>query len=64
VETGGFWANICGTKDRTFEGLGSWVVQYWLARWLAEHTIKRSSRPALFAIPERLLKRADKIRTT
>ena len=30
--------HICGTKDRTLEELGGWGVQYWLARWLAEHT--------------------------
>ena len=30
--------HTCGTKDRTLEELGSWGVQYWLARWLAEHT--------------------------
>jgi hypothetical protein len=30
--------HTCGMKDRTLEELGCWGVQYWLARWLAEHT--------------------------
>jgi hypothetical protein len=28
----------CGSNDRTLEELGSWGVQYYLHRWLTEHT--------------------------
>jgi hypothetical protein len=33
-------SHTCGqaTKDRTVDEMGSWGVQYYLARWLAEHT--------------------------
>jgi len=30
--------HTCGASDRTLEEMGSWGVQYHLARWLAEHT--------------------------
>src|SRR5262249_14841717 len=30
--------HTCGTKDQTLEELGAWGVQYYLSRWLAEHT--------------------------
>jgi hypothetical protein len=28
----------CGTKDASLEYGGAWAVEYWYARWLAEHT--------------------------
>jgi hypothetical protein len=31
-------AHTCGTKDQTIEEMGSWGVQYYLTRWLVEHT--------------------------
>ena len=30
--------HTCGTKDQTPDELGSWGVQYYLGRWLAEYT--------------------------
>jgi len=30
--------HTCGSKDQTLAELGSWGVQYYLARWLIEHT--------------------------
>jgi hypothetical protein len=32
------YPHTCGTKDQTPDELGSWGVQYYLARWLAEHS--------------------------
>jgi hypothetical protein len=56
--------HTCGTKDRTLEELGSWGVQYWLARWLAEHTDQTFFTSGPIRYTERLLKEADSIRKT
>jgi hypothetical protein len=53
--------HTCGTKDRTIEELGGWAAQYYLQRWLTEHTDQAffSSGPRNYN--ERVRKRADEI---
>jgi hypothetical protein len=51
--------HTCGTKDRTPDEMGSWAVQYYLARWLAEHADQSFFTSGAIDYTERLRKEAD-----
>ena len=51
--------HTCGTKDRSLDELGSWGVQYYLARWLAEHTDQSFFTSGTVRYTDRLVKQSD-----
>jgi hypothetical protein len=53
--------HTCGTKDRRLDEMGSWAVQYYLARWLAEHTDQSLFTSGTIRYTERLVKEADNL---
>jgi hypothetical protein len=54
--------HTCGSKDQTLDEMGSWAVQYYLARWLAEHTDQSFFTSGKIRYTERLLREADNLR--
>jgi hypothetical protein len=55
--------HTCGTKDQTLDELGAWGVQYYLSRWLAEHTDPTFFSAGTFRPSAQLLRQADVLRT-
>jgi hypothetical protein len=53
--------HTCGPRDQTAEELGSWGVQYYLAKWLAEHADQTFFSAGTIRYTERLSKVADNL---
>jgi hypothetical protein len=56
--------HTCGTKDQTLDELGAWGAQYYLSRWLAEHTDQSFFSAGTFHPSETLLQQAETLRAT
>jgi Concanavalin A-like lectin/glucanases superfamily len=53
------YPHTCGTKDQTPDELGGWGVQYYLARWLAEHADQSFFTSGTIRSTERLIRDAE-----
>jgi len=53
--------HTCGTRDQTLDEMGSWAVQYYLARWLAEHTDQSFFTSGTIRYTDRLVEEADRL---
>jgi hypothetical protein len=56
--------HTCGSKDRTPDELGAWGVQYYLARWLIEHTDQSFFTSGTIRYNELLARSTEMLRTT
>jgi hypothetical protein len=54
--------HTCGTRDKTVEELGAWGAQYYLARWLTEHTDQTFFSAGSLRYNDTLVKEANTIR--
>jgi hypothetical protein len=54
--------HTCGPKDQTVDELGAWGVQYYLARWLAEHTDQAFFSSGRIRYPRFLLESAEALK--
>ncbi len=55
------YPHTCGSKDQTPEELGSWGVQYYLGKWLAEHTDQQFFTSGTTRYTERTARNADSL---
>jgi hypothetical protein len=55
----GLHPHTCGSKDQTLAELGSWGVQYYLARWLIEHTDQSFFSSGSINYNDQLARQAD-----
>jgi Concanavalin A-like lectin/glucanases superfamily len=53
------YPHTCGTRDQTPNEMGSWGVQYYLARWLAEHADQSLFTSGKIRYTERMIRNAD-----
>jgi len=58
------YGHTCGTRDQAPEEMGGWGVQYYLARWLAEHTDQAFFTSGTIRYTDRAARMAAQLRTT
>ena len=56
------YPHTCGTRDQTLEEMGSYGVQYLLARWLADYADQPFFTSGTIRYTERLTRMADQLR--
>jgi concanavalin A-like lectin/glucanase superfamily protein len=54
--------HTCGTRDNTLDELGAWGVNYYLLRWLAEHTDQAFFSSGSIQNSEVMIKLAERLR--